>query len=89
MPPDIHEITEYPVSCKELTYPICAGFPRLFLAEGLTTMTVGDVNKSKISKAVIAKVDDICKQVLEVTGNKRRYLRAQTLLIDADLEELL
>jgi hypothetical protein len=89
LPPDMSEITEYPEHCIEITYPICAGFPRLFLTEGLKSMVLGDVNKAKTPKPLIEKVVDICEQVLSIEGAKRRYLEAQTLLIDADLEELL
>lgn len=91
LPPDIDEITEYPEHCSDITYPICPGFPRLFLTNGLVTMTPGDSSRYARykSKLLLAKLATICKQVLSVQGNKRRYLEAQTLLIDSDLEELL
>lgn len=91
LPPDLEEITEYPQQCEDIAYPICAGFPRLFLTGGLQTMTHGDAssNIKYKSKLMLAKIASICKRVLAIEGNKRRYLEAQTLLIDSDLEELL
>lgn len=90
LPPGIQEITEYPAHCVDIVYPICAGFPKLFLAEGLKTMSVSDISrKTKTSKTFVTKVANICKHVLSIEGSRRRYLEAQTLLIDSDLEELL
>lgn len=84
----IQAITEHPQRCVRMKYPICAGFPTLFLTDGLEQMEPSD-GDAILNSVYLDKLKRIVTEVLSISGNKRRYLAAQTLLIDADLEWLL
>lgn len=81
------KITELPNSCNALTVAACTGFGHLFRIPDLDVVHLGE----HYPKPIKAKLEAVIKETLALPYDKPRirWLHADRLLIEKDLEHLL
>jgi hypothetical protein len=88
LPVNLDEITEFPIQAAIIRTPICKGLPNLLRTPGLERVVLIGVRDGDATsgKKIIEALNEVIE---ELESPKRRYLKAQDVLIAMGFDEFL